>query len=115
MIVVFLITLYCAGGAAFFYFFDRSEMKKEVPYGDVPALASLGTIRQVMLGVSMAIGTGLMIVLAVQLILEFVVHAFTLRRAIFRLNRVLKAVGYNKRIRPFSTREPVRKANRRTL
>lgn len=99
MIVVFLLTLYAAGGVAVFYLVDREEMKKEVPYGDFPAIASLASLRTTMLAMFMVLGTGVMTVLILELAIELVLRLFKLRLAIFRLNRVLKLIGYKKRVR----------------
>lgn len=55
MVLGIIAYIWMAVGAAFFWYFDRLEMKKEIPYGNMPSIFSLNRWRMICMLVALVI------------------------------------------------------------
>jgi hypothetical protein len=90
MILALCAILWMEVGYVMFMRVDNGEMKKEVPYGDLPSILSLKQIRASCLVVSVAIGCGFLISIGAAYLYESVRLEVTRRLLERRLSRLLK-------------------------
>lgn len=87
MTVLIIVYIWLVIGLVFFFIYDRSEMAKPVPYGGMPAIASLGTLRFVAGIVLTAVGFPLLASAITVGVYTVIKSRIKLYRAVHRLDK----------------------------